>query len=213
MIRSRLLSATALAVGLVVAAGHALAGQDDSKRAVDAKAARDQRIEGVVIRVEPVGGDSERGAGAAHRVKLTINTAAVWRDYVRDTATTRESTPEKAARKGEESVATKGQPRTAQNLVAIEVTPESRLELRYRGATDERSLGAATAEQARRLATRDADPARGSDDPESAAEGKSARLDQIKPGLFIHVRYRRADQQDRADRVIILEPVRDTTEK
>jgi hypothetical protein len=191
----------ALAAVWTVSAGIALAGEDPPPTGAES----DQRIEGVIVKVEPIGG-SEQDSVAPRRVRLTINTAVVWRDYARDTAAARETSPEKAARKGEESVATKGQPGGRNNLVTVDVTPAARMELRYRAAMDERSFGAASVEEARRLATQAAPRPRGLDD---GSAGRPATLAQLKPGLFVHVRYHRVDQHDRANRLVILEPVLD----
>jgi hypothetical protein len=207
MISPRSLAMAALTATFIIAAGSARGVQDDLAKTSE-QAAKKQRVEGVVIRVEPIGENKT----AARGVKLTINTAAVWRDYVRDTATTKETPPEKAARKGKESVATKGQPVSPGTVATVEVTPDSRLELRYRTAMDERTQGAASADAARKLTSKAGDPSQSSKESVETA-GKTIKVDQIKPGLFVHVRYHRDGKQDRADRLIVLEPVRDEVGK
>src|SRR5262249_26906599 len=67
-------------------------GSDETKRASD-----DERASGVIVKVEPVArgdssgaaadGEAKRGRGRNAPRRLTINTAAVWRDWVRDQAT------------------------------------------------------------------------------------------------------------------------------
>jgi hypothetical protein len=207
MISPRSLAMAALTATFIIAAGSARGVQDDLAKTSE-QAAKKQRVEGVVIRVEPIGENKT----AARGVKLTINTAAVWRDYVRDTATTKEPPPEKAARKGKESVATKGQPVSPGTVTTVEVTPDSRLELRYRTAMDERTQGAASADAARKLTSKADDPSQSSKESVETA-GKTIKVDQIKPGLFVHVRYHRDGKQDRADRLIVLEPIRDEVGK
>jgi hypothetical protein len=202
MISPRSLAMAALTATFIIAAGSARGVQDDLAKTSE-QAAKKQRVEGVVIRVEPIGENKT----AARGVKLTINTAAVWRDYVRDTATTKEPPPEKAARKGKESVATKGQPVSPGTVTTVEVTPDSRLELRYRTAMDERTQGAASADAARKLTSKEGDPSQSSKESVETT-GKTIKVDQIKSGLFVHVRYHRDGKQDRADRLIVLEPIR-----
>src|SRR5262249_50787945 len=75
------------------------------------------RASGVIIKAEPL----ERGG-----VRLTINTAAVWRDWARDQAAADPNQPpRRAAEQGAKSVATKGEPQTKENLVVVELKPES----------------------------------------------------------------------------------------
>jgi hypothetical protein len=205
MLTIRFRPLAAVASVLVVASAISQGGQEPGERKAAEKAARNQRIEGVVVKAEPVGEEGSR------RVRLTVNTAAVWRDFARDTAANREAPPEKAAKKGEESVATKGQPESRQTLETIEVSPEARMEYRYRLTMDERSLGAGSARAARELAARDADPAA----PPAPTEDREARilkLDQLKPGLWVHIRYHREGERDRADWVIALEPIREASD-
>ena len=190
--RFRSLSLTALSSAAVVAGLSAMADEPDKK------AARDQLVEGVIVKVEPV----EKGKD---RVRITVNSAAVWRDYVRDSATAKGESTEKSAKKGDESVATKGQPESEDDLTTIEVGPGSKVETRYRLAIDERTLGAPTVEGARKLA-----------DPETAEPkeaGKALPMGKLKAGLFVHLHYHRGDKRDEADRVVVLEPVRDESKE
>lgn len=180
----------------------ALAAAADEPGSKTAKGADDQMIEGVVVRVEP-----RSGEGSGQGVRLTINSGVVWRDYVRDTATEKGASTDKAAEKGDESVATKGQPRSPDTMVVIDCPADKAASLRYRAAMDERSLGAASPEAARQLSQ---------NDKERPADAKSAR--QLKPvevkkGLWAHVTYHRDKDRNVVDKLIILEPVRDQSGK
>ncbi len=174
-----------------------------------AKATADaQQLDGVITRVERV------GAPDAARIRVTVNTAAVWRDYVRDTARTAETKPEQVAQDGQQGVAQQGQPRDADTLVTVELVPDARLELRYRAAMDEASPGAATADEARAQAQADpqaADAASRRARQSDARPGPKLAPDRLKPGLFVHLAYARADGANRARHLIVLEPVRDRT--
>jgi hypothetical protein len=184
-------------VGCLVLAAVALA-EDPPRR--DEQAADRQLVQGVIVKVEPC--DKE---DASKGLKATINTAAVWRDYVRDTTSEKGSSVEKAAQKGEDSVATKGQPEAPETLVHVEIARDPAAVLHYRTATDERTLGAPTPAAARKIAEADAE------DSEEAptATAKAIKPADIKKGLFVHVRYHREGDRNIADRVVILEPVRD----
>lgn len=110
--------------------------------------AQAQQLDGVITRVErldPAEAQADAPAARSGRIRVTINTAAVWRDYARDTVAERATSPDQAAAKGQQVVATRGQPRDQETLVTVEIKPDSKRELRYRAALDEASLGAATA--------------------------------------------------------------------
>lgn len=179
----------------------------DEPARTDQKGADRQRVDGVVVKAERIGeGQGEKSADRDQGVRLTINTAAVWRDYVRDTATSKATSPEKAAKKGEESIATKGQPKSDDTLVTVEIPRDARREMRYRAAMDERTLGAPTPAQARR---RLADEADDRADGAPTKDAKTVEMNQLKPGLFVTIQYRRDRDRNRADRLFVLEPVRD----
>jgi len=198
----------------------ALAGRataQDSKKTIgrtdDACARHAERIDGVIVKVEPIGGQAAAKSDAPRRVRVTVNTAAVWRDFSRDTATTKAESTSEAAKKGEQSIATKGQPRDKDTLVVLEITPDTKLQRRYRAEMDERSLGAASPDEARKLAaadtTGDRDRTKAAATQPDGTSGKALKADELKTGLFIVAAYRHADDADRADWVVVLDPVRD----
>jgi hypothetical protein len=211
-------------VGLAVAiaaaaltAGPALAQERErSKRADETKRSNPaERASGVIVKVEPVAkGDSGSSPGneAKRNVsrRLTINTAAVWRDWVRDQASENPTgSTRKAAEKGANSVATKGEPQTPDTLVMVDIGPDTAIETRYRASTDETSKGARTPAGAR---DDDPDPAakgKGKGKGRSRDAGKAQRLsaDDLKPGLFVEVDFRHATAQDIASSVAVIRPV------
>src|SRR4051794_31109401 len=103
--------------------------------------AKHQLTTGVIVKAEHVnhaGAASEKG----HSVRLTINTAAVWRDWARDQATIDPKSPKEAAAKGNRSIATTGEPISPDSTVVVVVGPDTLVETRYRSSTDEISEGA-----------------------------------------------------------------------
>jgi hypothetical protein len=181
--RQRFVGASAT---VVLAAGFtAAAWADDAKVKPASKDA--QRASGVVVKVERAEGK---------RV-LTVNTAAVWRDWVRDQAaeSPRQSTG-KDAREGNESVATKGEPRDSNALVKIEVADDSRIETRFRAADDETGKGKKASEVA------------GSDDGRrSTGKPTEFRSTDLKSGLFVEADYRRKDGCNVASALAVIRPL------
>jgi len=216
MNRPRLREFLALVVtgSMVAVLAPAMAQQD---RKDEGKKARDvnkkaQRAEGVILKVEPArrGGDANaKGEGKRGRqgqgVRLTINTAVVWRDWVRDQADLK-TRPN--AEKGANSVATKGQPAGPNDLVTVVVGPRAHLATRLRSATDETDKGAKSLAGAERKEERS--------DPEQKPDAKGRDGDHapqlkqsdLKPGLFVVVEYRRGPANiNRAEDLTILKPV------
>ena len=178
-----------------------------------------ERASGVIVKVEPIAkgaaagsssvDDAKRGRERGASRRLTINTAAVWRDWVRDQAADDPATsPGKAAEKGANSVAAKGEPQDPDTLVVVDIGPDTKVETRYRASTDETSKGARTPAEARAGA---ADPAEKTAPPSgrSKAESKVLRFsaDDLKPGLFIEADFRRATAQNLASTVAVIRPV------
>jgi hypothetical protein len=180
---------TAVAAALLVSPS-ALA-QRDAKSSQKA-----ERISGVITKVE------EAGSGKARRV--TINTAAVWRDWVRDQASVKPTgSVEKAAEKGKQSIATKGEPKSPDTLIVVEVGSDAKIEQRYRSSTDERSSGAATTEGAAQ-----AEKDQGKTSGASKAQGKSVEPSALKPGLWVDVECRHtSSDKNQATKVYVLRPV------
>jgi len=197
----RALAATTVFLVATLAAAHAQ--QDKDKR----KADRLEKGEGVIVSVDSLDDakDSDRkaeGKKASRRVRVTVNTSAVWRDYVRDQANLA-SKPD--AKKGDDSVATKGQPVTPESKIIAEVGPETKVVMRYRSSTDESNSGSRTVQGAEK---KDGSP--------ESSEVKKSRRDEkapkigiadLKPGLFVLVDARKG----RASEVIVLKPVGEGT--
>lgn len=173
--------------------------------------ARHQLTSGVIIKAEPVtrsGTPANDPAEAPRFLRLTINTAAVWRDWVRDQATTDPKSPRAAAVQGQKSVATTGEPQSANTTVVVVVAPDTTVQTRYRSATDEASEGSPTPAKAARVESR-TDPADTSKPrvDRSAAKPTRFTVDDLKPGLWVEVQYRDARTRDRATLVRVLRPV------
>ena len=159
-----------------------------------------QNGEGVILRVEPLDDAKGKDEKGLRRVKITINTAAVWRDYVRDQANLAKTPDAKA---GENSIATKGQPESANTDIIAEVGAATILSLRYRAASDDVSKGARTVEKAeKKEGSPSADNVKTSPRDEKAPKIHVADL---KPGLFVYVEAKKG----KADKIIVLKPVSD----
>ncbi len=126
-----------------------------------------ERASGVILKVEPITkgassgstieGEAKKGRASKVSHRLTINTAAVWRDWARDQVVEKPTeSPKAEATKGANSVATKGEPADKVTLVVIDLGPETRVHTRFRLVSDETSRGYRTPEEAR---TANHDPA------------------------------------------------------
>ncbi len=188
-----------------------------------------QEAAGVITKVEPVTRikpDKEDTPEAAKNgkelprtVRLTINTAAVWRDWVRDQTLSpdkaKEQTPEQAAKAGENSIATKGEPQAKESLVVVDLGPDTRVETRFRVADDAVSPGESTPEAAVKAADEPTVPKASPKGKRKSAKAKKAdratpfKQDDLKPGLFVEVVYKHLDAQnsDRASSVRVVRPV------
>jgi hypothetical protein len=213
----------AAVAGLWVAIGGLSWSQDAETQTKDAEGKRKAEVAfGVIVKVDAVArekkdadasddDEAKKGRRRNRPVRVSINTAAVWRDWVRDQAIA----PQKAAvppdtgaeaAQGANSVATKGQPKSAPNLVTVEVGPQTRIQVRYRSSTDEASLGSPTPEGAAKAET-------APDESDRKAQRRERRkaedvsVDDLKPGLFIEAEFRGARDRHRAVRVTILRPV------
>jgi len=195
--RWRALSASMI---LVAAATATAPAQDD--KAKD-KADRLQKGEGVIVRVDPVteeGADSgSRKERRAHRrVRLTINTAAVWRDWARDQA---DLASKSAAPKGKDSVGTQGQPSAPESTIVAEVGPDARVLMRYRSSTDDSNEGSRTIAAAER---KDGSP-ESNEVKKSRRDEKAPRIEisDLKAGQFVAVEARKG----KATHITVLKPV------
>lgn len=155
-----------------------------------------QEGEGVILRVEPV--DEKSDPKGAKRVKITVNTAAVWRDYVRDQANSSKTPNSKA---GENSIATKGQPESPNTSIIAEVGADTILLSRFRSSTDDASPGSKTVEKAEK---KDGSPA--SDDVKLSLRDDKAvpmKVADLKPGLFVDL----SAANGKASKITVLKPV------
>jgi len=215
-----------LAAALVVAAP-ALAQAQERKGRVGSASPRAanpnaERAAGVILKVERVAKESDSAAstdrektkGRARQVthRITINTAAVWRDWARDQDVVRSRTPRGEAAEGSNSIATKGEPADKDTLVVVGIAPETEVHTRFRLVTDESSRGYRTPEEARRA---DDDPASGRSNSSASEEGRSGksasaphfRADDLKAGLYVEVDFRRRTDRDVASEVTVIRPV------
>jgi hypothetical protein len=210
---------------MVAASGLGLAQEGKVKaKASESKGSPSaERASGVIIKVEPVTkgatpgstitDEAKKGRQVPRTVRLTINTAAVWRDWARDQATEDVSkSARKDAEEGQNSVATKGQPATADTTVMVDVGPDTRVETRFRSPTDETSKGAATPEEAR-----EEDEGTSGAAKSKSRAGKSASTEKekgprfgvgdLKPGLFVEAEYRHLTAQNPASVITVIRPL------
>ena len=160
-------------------------GPKSSTRKTEAK----ERASGVILKVEK--NEKDR------TLRLTINTAAVWRDWARDQTTQGNSeSAKKEAEAGANSVATKGEPSDKNNLVLVDLTTDSTVETRFRTLDDESSKGSK-------------DPGTAGKKHESAKPTRFQASD-LKPGLFVEADFRRDAGRNRTSTLAVIRPVADT---
>jgi hypothetical protein len=167
-------------------------------------ASRPERASGVIMKVERVETGAARGpatrkgaeTGRAAPVmyRLTINTAAVWRDWARDQARVKDSgSPAEDAKRGEESVATKGEPADRNTVVVVDVTTHTRVDTRFRAPDDESTKGTRSGETRR-----------------SSAKPLQFSAGELKPGLFVEVDYAHQPPQNPVTTVSVIRPILET---
>jgi len=188
---------------------------------VTAASPDNQRVAGVIVKAEPIrkgaasrSDDVDRDKGRAFTRRLTINPAAVWRDWVRDQAgLDPNAPPREAAKRGANSVATKGEPESADSLVVIDIGPNTKIETRFRESTDETGKGAKTPAEARAASE---DPAaaktggnasKGQDKQSDTARITRYQADDLQSGLFVEADYRHEDARNVATTVTVIRPV------
>jgi hypothetical protein len=212
----------AAVAGLLVAIGGLSWSQDAETQTKDAQGKRKAEVaSGVIVKVDAAkekknadasdDDEAKKGRQRPRRVHVSINTAAVWRDYVRDQALAPQKadtpTDAAAAAKGANSVATKGEPKSESTLLTVEVGPETRIRTRYRSSTDETSLGAPTPEGAAK-AEAGKDEAKDQPKRRERRGAEDASVEDLKTGLFVEAEFRsNARDRNRAVRVTILRPV------
>jgi hypothetical protein len=162
----------------------------------------DQRTTGVIIKAESMRKETRTNPGAETTTRdrdrstgqrLTINTIIPWQDWVRDQVEGNpKATPREQAEKGANSIATRGQPRSENTDVVVEVGPETKVDSRVRLDVEEGATidAAARAKKA----------SRGSD-------AMAYRLEDLKPGLFVEVSFARKDGRNVATTVTVVRPV------
>jgi len=200
--------------------GKKKAGRTD-RDTVTAASPNSQRASGVIVKAEALPEKAKarrddaqppKGQAATHR--LTINTAAVWRDWVRDqVGLDANASPSEIAKRGANSVATKGEPQSAGTVVVVDVGPNTKIETLFRESTDETSKGAKTPAEAR-AASEDpaADKAKGEPSTRRQKQAEGARVtrfqaDDLQPGLFVEVDFLRQDARDVASTLAVIRPV------
>jgi len=228
----RLASAAAILVATTALAQDRAKDKDSGKKKAARKeastsVARDNalNVAGVIVKAEPIrkGATSrsdvvESGKRSASAQQLTINTAAVWRDWVRDQADVNvkaNASPRAAAERGANSVATQGEPRSADTEVVIDLGPNTKVDTRFRASTDETTKGSRDPAEARK----DRDPTatgKGKDERANRDDTKAGdrgskvtrfQADDLKPGLFVEIDYRHEDGRNLATTVTVVRPV------
>ena len=210
---------------LVAASGLGLAqegkGKGKAKSSSPKGPASAERASGVIIKAEPVTkgatpgstitDEAKKGRQVPISVRLTINTAAVWRDWARDQATEDVTkSAKKDAEEGKNSIATLGQPVSADTTVLVDVGPDTRVETRFRSPTDETSKGATTPEGAREEDDTTSDAAKSKarvGKTKSAEKGPRFGVGDLKPGLFVEAEFRHVAAQNPASVVTVIRPI------
>jgi hypothetical protein len=188
-----------------------------------------QRVEGVIVKVEPfaiLAADpskfEENPAGEKEpttRYELTINTAVPWEDYVRDEAVNPDKAavvPENPANKAKpavapkvkESVAVEGQPSDPATETCVNLTPSTKIELRYRSSTDESDDGAPTVKAAEDLQKDPADESASDSKTKTAAVKPLAlKPEDLRVGQYVIVEYGESPAEKPATSIIVLKPI------
>jgi len=166
-----------------------------------AKASADaERASGVILKSELVGKPSP-AAGAAF-MRLTINTNALWRDWARGQARKIDPGVKKDVAEGASDVATKGEPADPNSVVTVEVLTSTKVETRFRLPDYEADKGETTPAAAVAKETGEG----GRQTPPTPATAVTFKADDLKPGLFVEVDYRRADGHNAAKTVSVIRP-------
>ncbi|WP_165253148.1 hypothetical protein [Paludisphaera soli] len=178
--------------------------REDPPPTAKQEAPRKEIASGVIVKVEKLPTTQAKGAGetTAPRLRLSINPNAVWRDWARDQARTRDQgTPKQDAAKGAKSIATTGQPVDADNLVVIEIAASTKVETRFRSPNDETSKGETTPEKVKSdEGTTTKTPARG--------KPVQFRAEDLAAGLFVEAEFRPTDPEKKDDVATIVTVIR-----
>jgi hypothetical protein len=220
-----------LAFALLIASSLPASAQDRSQEkgaaaktaAVKSAVEKDpprERVSGVILKVEKIPADrattdsapaaekgntntkTENGKSRPVTLRLTINTDAVWRDWVRDQAKVKDTgPPRKDAEAGAKSVATKGQPADANSKVIVDVTMDSKVETRFRTPEDSTSRGYKTPEEAR--------SGSGTSTVTKTQTAKPVQFtrDDLKTGLFVETDFQNRDGKNKSSIVTVIRPI------
>ncbi len=162
-----------------------------------------ERTSGVIIKVEKFQKGADKGSPVSKTtsehperrpiLRLTINTDAVWRDWARDQAQTKDTgSAKKDAEKGKNSVATRGEPVESNSLAVVDLIDDTKIDTRFRAPDDETS--------------------KGSKQPEGVKSSDSAKpvdfkVSDLSTGLFVEIDYKHLTAQNLADRVTVIRPI------
>ena len=174
-----------------------------SKNISPRRAQDQQRTSGVIVNAEKISGAADPGSSIAKetkehpdrrtKIRLTINTDAVWRDWARDQAQAKDTGPtSKDVAKGKNSVATKGEPLEVNSKVVVDIVADTKVETRFRAPDDETSKGEKKPEGATR-----------------AEEAKAVKFlaNDLQPGLFIEVDFKHVRAQNLAQTITVIRPI------
>jgi hypothetical protein len=161
--------------------------EKDKEKAPAAVSKDKLKVSGVITKIE---GDESKPR------TLTINTAVVWRDWVRDQAPTPSGERAKGT-KPAASVATRGQPASPDAMVTVQLGRDVPVECLFR-ASDDESSDSKTREKA--LAK---ERGNAKDRP---AKGTKAKASDLKKGLFVDVEFKADGDTKQARRVVIVKP-------
>jgi len=182
---------------------------DSAARSADKQ--KQGRVSGVIVKVERLSKDgtpepandsgTSRKRSKHEQLRLTINTAAVWRDWARDQAT---ESPTQSARKdaaqGANSVGAKGEPEAPQTLVTVEVSARAHIETRFRALDDESSKGKKRP---------DAVSGRRSSSRRRSAKPTRFERGDLKPGLWVEADFSTKTEHRDASTLTVIRPLAD----
>jgi hypothetical protein len=176
-----------------------------------------ERASGVILKVEKLNregavadtsaekGKTDDGKERPVTLRLTINTDAVWRDWVRDQTKVKDTgPPRKDAEAGAKSVATTGQPAEANSKVVVDVTMTTKVETRFRTPEDSTSRGYKTPEEAR------GKTAGSTVTKTQAAKPVQFTRDDLKTGLFVEADFQNFDGKNASSVLTVIRPISPT---
>ncbi|OJW12331.1 MAG: hypothetical protein BGO49_20970 [Planctomycetales bacterium 71-10] len=197
---ARIKTATAVAPALLLFAP-ALRGQD-APLAAKADPPRKEIVSGVIVKMEKVARPDGAGAKAPEprRIRLTINTNVVWRDWARDQAKARdEGSPKADADRGAKSVGTLGPPVDEDSVEVIEVVDATKVETRFRSPADETTEGETKPEKVK---SDEGAPAK----PPAGGKPVEFRAEDLLPGLFVEAESAKPGGPEAAN-VAVIRPI------